>query len=134
MEAIIELPIVAVDGWAFELSKFLKPREDYIDGHELARRVEVMDNLADRFHANHLLLRQNVIPREWRSIIPIFAKTIKHGRFGYLGFPHFCWCEHFQRWYLDSRWLGWGFAKDCRLVRLVPELTLQVQYPTLPSF
>lgn len=131
MEAATELPIVVVDGWAFEATEFLCGK-DHVNGYELARRVRNMSNLAGRPHADLLLIRQDVIPVGWRMIIPVFADDIKRGPRGYRGVAHLCWCDRFQRWYRDFRWLGWGFGKDCRLVRFVPVVP-ELEHLTPPS-
>lgn len=133
MKTATELPIVVIDGHAFEAVEFLSLREDWVNGHELDRRIESMSNLADRSDVDLFLIRQRFIPGAWRQIIPIFARKIKCGRFGYRGFYHLCWCEHLQRWYLDARWIGWGFGKDCRLVRRVPALTVDAEHLAFPS-
>jgi hypothetical protein len=133
MGVIIELPIVVIGGQAFEAIEFLGPDKPFLPGTTMWERIKNISNLADRSDANLFLLRQTLISDAWRQIVPVFAKTPKCGRFGYQGFYHLGWCEHLQRWYLDSRWLGWGFGKDCRLIRHISALTFEAERLVLPS-
>ncbi len=130
MGAIIELPIVVMGGCAFEATEFLGPKEPYLSGTTMRERIKDMSNLADRFDANLFLIGQKLIPDAWHQIIPVFAKSPKCGRFGYQGFFHLGWREYLQQWYLDSRWIGWGFGRDCRLVRRISALE-HLAFPSL---
>lgn len=133
MGIITELPIAVIGGRAFEVVEFLGPDEPFLSGTTMSERTKNMSNLADRSDANLFLIGQKFIPGAWHSIIPVFAGTIEHGRFGFLGFSILVWCQYYHRWYKDKRWLGWGFGKDCRLVRRVPALTFEAKHLVFPS-
>ena len=136
METVTELPIVVIDGQAYEAVEFpdADDNKEYLSGYELARQVEKVRNLAGRADFNLFLIRPELIPDAWNSIFPVFAGTTEHGRFGFLGFSILVWCQRFLQWLGDKRWFGWGFPKKyCRLVRRVPALTFEAKHLASPS-
>ncbi len=118
----------ARDGWVvvenvpcegnetLELAEFLHEGETWIGGEELVARAKEFGNLAGQLHAEKLLHQQAEIPAEWRDFYLVFPGTAWRHPGGGLYGPYLDWGG--GRWCLDWGWLGYGWGRSGRLVRL----------------
>ena len=99
-----------------ELAEFLKNDDNYIGGEEMLKRATELGDCAGQRHAEAILRDSSKFPEESRKYVLVFTDTVWRGSDGCRRVACLCWRG--GRWCLDFFWLGHGFYRDCRLVRL----------------
>ncbi len=97
-----------------DLVGFLKSGEMSINGKVMKQRAEKLKANLGQKHAEHLLKRQKLIPKECRKYFLVFPGTVRRHPDG-ARIPYLRWIG--TRWCLDFFWLESDWDSQNRLVR-----------------
>jgi hypothetical protein len=94
--------------------KFHRRDNNFISKNDVRQRTKKLGIHLGRYHAEWLLDRQNLMPKEWREYSLLFLGTVWQDRLGCYFVPSLdwdgeCWCLYYRR--LDGKWIS-----DFRLV------------------
>ncbi len=99
-----------------ELAEFLRGDEQRVNGEVMLSRAKELGNCAGQRHAERMLALASQIPESRRAFYLVFPGTVWQDPYVRRSVPYLGW--YGVEWHLRWRWLGGGWGRSLRLVRL----------------